>query len=120
MRSRLAPCLVRAEWKIRVGGVLSLLQLGLGYAMVNSITPTHPTISPKTPAKKDQAASTDTIGDQSKNKPSPQYQKPLKERRKGGDRRTRQGSRRPVYDMRISRGRRKSDRGGVPNIETEA
>lgn len=86
--------------------------------MVNSITPTHPTMGTKTPARKDQAAPTDTVGDE--RQPAAKPKKPFIERRKKQERRNRQGSRRPVYDMRISKGRRKTDRGGLPSIETEA
>lgn len=88
--------------------------------MVNLIPPTHTTPAAKSSHKKDQPTPANSIGDQPKYKPSPEYQKPFKDRRKGSDRRIQQGRKRSVYDMRSSRGRRKTDRGGAPNIETKA
>lgn len=91
----------------------------VGVTMVNSITPTHPTMGTKTPARNDQAAPSDGISGE--RQPVGNPKKPFIERRKNQDRRSRQGSKRPVYDMRISKkGRRKTDRGGIPSIETEA
>lgn len=60
----------------------------------------------------------ETFSDQ-KQRIEPDQQRPFVERRKSQDRRDRKGSKRGMYDMRGGRGRRRTDRGGIPRVEMD-
>lgn len=86
--------------------------------MVNSINPTYRPIPPKSVLKRqNESTEVESHTDEKQTIVKP---KPLVERRKKGDRRSRNGAAsRGSYDMRSSKGRRKEDRGGHPTIEID-
>ncbi len=85
--------------------------------MVNSINPTYRPLRPKSVLKRqDESTAVESHTDEKQAIAKP---KPFVERRKKGDRRSRQGDSRGSYDMRSGRGRRKEDRGGHPTIEID-
>ena len=75
-----------------------------------------PPVTPTVPKTRDKVAEVEPHSDERRATPRP---KPLVERRKQPDRRRGQ-QQRPVYDMRASRGRRKTDRGGHSSIDVDA
>lgn len=75
-----------------------------------------PPVTPVTRTLKTQVSEVEPHSDERRANPRP---KPFIERRKQPDRR-RNPSNRAMYDMRNSRGRRKTDRGGHSSIDVDA
>ncbi len=86
------------------------------FSMVDSIKPTYGTVPPKSKLQKEVEALSSTQADKDERMPFIPPQRPL-ERRKRGDRRSKLACR-GLYDMRQSKGRRKTDYPHSP-IETE-